>query len=281
MKNTSICSTIEIAGTIEVLHARYSGHAFSPHWHEEFAIGLIDTGVEQFEYQGGTYRAAEGEIVLLNSGEVHTGEAFDERGFGFRMLYIPETTFKAIVTPESTPNGSFQFRSAILDSRTARLNLLAAHRSLEDGSSSLERESRFITAIARVISEASSWSLPKKLLSAPAAILRARDYLHEHLFEDVRLSDLAAMAQISKFHLLRGFRDRFGLPPHAYQLQHRIFRAKHLLRVLPPAEVAHHCGFVDQSHLHRVFRALAGTTPGRYAQQFHPIPAIPSPRKLR
>ena len=34
-----------------------------------------------------------------------------------------------------------------------------------------------------------------------------------HLFEEVRLSDLAEMAAISKFHLLRAFRDRFGLPP--------------------------------------------------------------------
>jgi AraC-like DNA-binding protein len=281
MKETTKCSTIDIAGSIEVLHARYAGHAFSPHWHEEFAIGLIDAGVEQFEYQGATYRAAEGEIVLLNAGEVHTGEAFDERGFGFRMLYIPETTFREIAAAEATPEGSFRFRSAVLDSRTAQLNLLAAHQTLEDGSSSLERESRFIAAIAGLISEASSWSLPKRLVSAPAAILQARDYLHEHLCEDVRLSDLAEMARISKFHLLRAFRDRFGMPPHAYQLQRRIFRAKQLLRVLPPAEVAHRCGFVDQSHLHRVFRSLVGTTPGRYAQQFHPIPEIPSPRMLR
>lgn len=281
MKDTTRCSTIDIAGPIEVLHARYSGHAFAPHWHEEFAIGLIDKGVEQFEYQGATYRAAEGEIVLLNAGEVHTGEAFDERGFGFRMLYIPETTFREIAAPETTSEGSFQFRSAVLHSHTAGLNLLHAHHSLEDGSSSLARESRFITAIAGLVAEASSWSLPQKLVSAPVAILRARDYLHEHLFEDVRLTELAEVTAISKFHLLRAFRDRFGLPPHAYQLQHRIFRAKQLLRVLPPAEVAHRCGFVDQSHMHRVFRALVGTTPGRYAQQFRPIPGPPAPRKLR
>src|SRR6267142_59670 len=49
MKEQTRCSTIDIAGRIEVLHARYFEHAFAPHWHDEFAIGLIDAGVEQFE----------------------------------------------------------------------------------------------------------------------------------------------------------------------------------------------------------------------------------------
>ena len=34
-------------------------------------------------------------------------------------------------------------------------------------------------------------------------------------------------------------------------------------------EVAITCGFADQSHFHRVFRSLVGTTPGCYAAQFH------------
>jgi hypothetical protein len=50
MKEQTRCSTNDIAGRIEVLHARYFDHAFAPHWHDEFAIGLIDAGVEQFEY---------------------------------------------------------------------------------------------------------------------------------------------------------------------------------------------------------------------------------------
>jgi AraC-like DNA-binding protein len=67
------------------------------------------------------------------------------------------------------------------------------------------------------------------------------------------------------------FRDRLALPPHAYQLQRRVFRARELLRVLPPAQIAQQCGFSDQSHFHRVFPAMVGTTPGRYAGQFHSV----------
>jgi len=51
--------------------------AFSPHWHEEYAVGLIDAGVEQFEYRGAVQRAVSGQIVLMTAGEIHTGEAVD------------------------------------------------------------------------------------------------------------------------------------------------------------------------------------------------------------
>ena len=103
MKNVARCLTFNLEGKIDVLHASYSGHAFSPHWHEEYAVGLIDTGVEQFEYRGATRRAASGQVVLMTAGEVHTGEAADKRGFGFRMLYVPESTG----TPQPQPGMLF------------------------------------------------------------------------------------------------------------------------------------------------------------------------------
>ena len=161
MKEQTRCTTLNIAGRIEVLHARYYEHAFAPHWHEEYAIGLIDAGVERFKYQGVTHQAVESEIVLLNAGDVHTGEGADERGFGFRMLYIPETTIREIALPSRHPQDSFHFQNAVLKSRSVARHLLAAHRSLENGASSLESESLFIGAIAGVLREASSWATPE------------------------------------------------------------------------------------------------------------------------
>ena len=41
MKNLTRCFSLDVAGRVDVLQARYYGHALSPHWHEEYAIGLI------------------------------------------------------------------------------------------------------------------------------------------------------------------------------------------------------------------------------------------------
>ena len=274
MKEWTRCSTIDIAGRIEILHARYFDHAFAPHWHDEFAIGLIDAGVEQFEYGGAVYRATQGEVVLLDAGQVHTGQGFDDRGFGFRMLYVPESTFRETALPAwNGGSGSLHFRTTVLNNVHARTCLLAAHTSFDSGAPALEVESRFVRAFAYLLTVAGSWGAPKTSTAAPAALVEARDYLNAHLVRDVSLAELAQIAGLSKFHLLRLFRQRFGLTPHAYQLQQRILRAKQLLRVLPIADVAALCGFADQSHLHRVFRSLVGTTPGRYSQQFRSRPA--------
>lgn len=268
MKNLTRCFSLHIAGRIDVLQARYYGRAFSPHWHEEYAIGLITGGVEQFEYRGVTHRAGPGEIILMDAGEIHTGESWDERGFAFRMLYIPESTFREVAAGSRTVSGSLSFRNTVISDDGLRTALSELHAILDKGSSALEREGPFLSAAAKILDRAGSWKDSVANVQAPLAVQRARDYLQDHLFADISLDRLASVSGLSKFHLLRQFRAEFGMPPHSYQLQQRIIRAKTLLRILAPVEVAMTCGFADQSHFHRVFRSLVGTTPGCYAEQF-------------
>jgi len=57
------------------------------------------------------------------------------------------------------------------------------------------------------------------------------------------------------------------MPPHAFQTQVRIARAKNLLREGHSiSHVATMTGFVDQSHLTRHFKRLVKLTPGQYLQ---------------
>jgi AraC-like DNA-binding protein len=61
------------------------------------------------------------------------------------------------------------------------------------------------------------------------------------------------------------FKGATGAPPHAYQTQLRVTRAKQLLlagQLLK--EVAQEVGFFDQSHLLRHFRRHTGISPGQY-----------------
>ncbi len=57
------------------------------------------------------------------------------------------------------------------------------------------------------------------------------------------------------------------MPPHTYQLQLRMARARRLLqRGMEPGDVAAQLGFTDQSHLTRHFKRLFRLTPGQYAR---------------
>ncbi|MFG3256695.1 helix-turn-helix domain-containing protein [Streptomyces sp. NPDC048172] len=81
----------------------------------------------------------------------------------------------------------------------------------------------------------------------------------------VPVARIATEVGWSQGYLVRRFTQQIGLAPKAAARVLRFHRAMGLLTVgeAHPATVAEACGFYDQSHLNREFRALAGTTPGQ------------------
>ncbi|HEY0395476.1 MAG TPA: helix-turn-helix transcriptional regulator [Candidatus Elarobacter sp.] len=88
--------------------------------------------------------------------------------------------------------------------------------------------------------------------------------------EPVRLDGAARLAGMHPAHFARAFRRHIGMTPSRYRRRERVRVASRLLlgsgRSL--ADVAHECGFTDQSHLTNVFRETAGVTPKRYRAAF-------------
>jgi transcriptional regulator GlxA family with amidase domain len=94
----------------------------------------------------------------------------------------------------------------------------------------------------------------------------ARDYLRTHASEPVTIAELAGMMGLAESHLIRAFHREFGLPPHAYQMRLRLATAGEFLASgLSVSTVAFECGFADQSHLSRNFKAVYGLTPAAWA----------------
>jgi AraC-like DNA-binding protein len=86
---------------------------------------------------------------------------------------------------------------------------------------------------------------------------------------DLKLSELASVAGVSTYHFCRQFKRSTGVSPWQYVLRWRVDRAAAMLATnlsTPVAAVAAACGFVDQSHLTRVFRRLRRLTPGQFRQ---------------
>jgi AraC family transcriptional regulator len=92
------------------------------------------------------------------------------------------------------------------------------------------------------------------------------DYIHENLGADVSLSQIAAAANMSKYHFAKSFRQAVGVAPHKYLVKLRIERARKLLlsEDLSVEEIAHRVGYTDKSHFAAQFVKIVGTTPYRY-----------------
>ena len=103
---------------------------------------------------------------------------------------------------------------------------------------------------------------------APSSKLdRAIAYINNNLDKNLRVAEIAAVANISKYHFCRLFKRSIGISPYQYLLQQRIKRAKALLQSnseLSIADLSLRCGFASQSHLCKCFRKFTGFTPKAY-----------------
>ncbi|GAB4367616.1 MAG: AraC family transcriptional regulator [Elainellaceae cyanobacterium] len=91
-------------------------------------------------------------------------------------------------------------------------------------------------------------------------------YIQDHLEQDIALSDIASVLNLSQYHFCRLFKQSTGLAPHQYLTQCRIDRAKQLLRStqLPITEIAFAVGLNSHSSFTRLFRRCAGMTPKEF-----------------
>jgi AraC-like DNA-binding protein len=92
---------------------------------------------------------------------------------------------------------------------------------------------------------------------------RVRMRLAGDLQELIEIQALAKEAELSVDHLIRGFRQRFGISPGQYRSRERFRQAAHRLRNgnEPIKAVAHAFGFADAYSFTRAFRRHLGVLP--------------------
>lgn len=112
----------------------------------------------------------------------------------------------------------------------------------------------------RVLSR--STDLPVGFRSFAVAIT----YVQEHLHEDIRMNDLAALTHLSPSQFRKRFRALFHLSPREFVLRTRLQTAAQRLSMTrdPIIYIALDCGFASQSYFTAQFRAFFGISPNKY-----------------
>ncbi len=252
---------------MECMAATFITHEFSPHSHDTFSIGAIEAGCQVAMIRGERAHTGPGALYLINPGETHDGQPGADEGYRYRMVYPDVALFTEILEEATgrafrgTPSFS---RQLLVDPHLAEA-FNRAHSRLEDGSSELESEESMYTVLSAMFSRHGSAIIVPQNFSEPVGVRRARDYILAHFDHEIGLEGLAREAGLSRAHLIRAFRRHYFITPHAYQTDLRIRHARHLLRSgESPADTALACGFADQAHFTRHFKARTGLTPGKY-----------------
>ena len=96
---------------------------------------------------------------------------------------------------------------------------------------------------------------------------RVIDFISENLDKNLPLSDLAEIANMSKYHFAKSFRQATGIAPHQYLVKMRIEKARRLLLAedtVSLADIAHRVGYADPTFFAAQFAKLVGVSPNRY-----------------
>jgi AraC-like DNA-binding protein len=251
---------------LECLRARFRKHAYAPHAHDTYVVGAIVSGVEAIRYRGTRLTAPAGSVVAINPDELHDGSPLGA-GFAYRMFYAPPTLMRDLAGEiAGRASGLPAFVDGVIDDADLAARLARVHRLMEAEGAALNAEEGLVEVLSTVIRRHGKGSPGlRRPGDERTSVRRVRAYIDAHCTNDMSLDDLARLASLSRFHLIRAFRKQVGMTPHVYLTCRRVARAKALLRRrLSLVEVALDCGFFDQSHLSRVFKSHTGITPGQY-----------------
>lgn len=251
---------------LECLSATFFTHRFPRHTHDTYVMGIVHAGCNAYSQGGVKVYAGAGDICVINPGVVHDGGAFD-RGFSYRMTY-PSVALMKELAEDVTGRPAHRapsFNAPIMRDDEVTALFRSAHERMEAGEEAVGADEDLIAAYGLMLLRYADLDPPDAIGREPKRIGRVRAFLEENFSTPVDLKTLAEIAGLSRFQLLRAFRRQTGMTPHAYLTDCRVRTARRLLaRGETIAEAALACGFSDQSHLTRIFKAHAGLTPARY-----------------
>ena len=261
---------------IETLRAHFEGHAYDPHWHDSYLMGVTEQGVQQFNCRRARHNSVPGQVFLVEPGEVHDGDAPTADGFTYHMLYLDPQWLAREVSA-----GGGMRRSTVNWASPAPWPTIHAWRCppAKPSRHCSSGELRIVRQtgngpLARTPHRPTPLAHPLPRRSAPAAGgPKGREYLHDHPHQDVGIDQLAPASGVDRFRLSRAFKGAFGLPPHAYLVQLRLSKRPTPARQgRATRDGGDGLGFADQSHLGRWFARAYGLTPAVYRKRCSNVP---------
>ena len=249
-----------------LFHMRSQGEtAVEFHYHEFCKVLFLIRGGGSYFVDGQRYAVQPGDIILVGSRSIHRPEL--EPGERI-VLYIDPEYLRRESTEDCDLLQLFSGEKGHVLRNTQRLFRLAAQLERELGEEGYGREIlsssallRLLVQMGRALEKTADPGAGAKLPASPR-IREIMTYIEEHLEEDLDAERIANAFFISKYHMMRQFRQETGTTVHLYLTQRRLLKARSLMDAgMRATEACYRCGFRSYSSFTRSCAKLLGTTP--------------------
>ncbi len=232
-----------------------------------FEVTLVDFADKTILHRGTQQRIRSGDVGLRSPFEVGKLVRRHQDATRVRILALDEA--ELLDACDEVGCRPRDLRSVLTYGAHSRLFAVTSSvfEAMEAGAPAIQIQTMLARSAAEVIRTLSRTTTASTPQRSPTSARRIRELLHDRLTDDLTLDDVAAEVALSRAHIVHVFQGAYHLGPFEYLMKIRVAKARELLAIgLRPIDVAHACGFCDQSHLNRWFTRAVGVTPGRYAE---------------
>lgn len=239
---------------------------FQPNWHSNVELQCCISGEGVVRINAETYDMRPGDVVVINSEEIHVTYAEDQ--VRYHCLIIDNSFF----TANGLDAAQLQFQHLIHDPELfitiQRIAEAYGRWNKDHAISDALQIRRDVLEILCILYDRYRQPQEQVHFLATQRIKSAMDYVRQNLPEQLSLDVLAGHVGVSKFHLSREFKRATGMTVVTYINLCRCTEARQMiLDGAPVSNAALACGFENMSYFTRAFKQLFGCVPSAYQKR--------------
>lgn len=262
----------------KIFHIRdCTDREFSFHYHEFYKIIYLVDGKVDYKVEGKTYHLKPHDFVLVGANVIHKPEIDGAAPYERYIVYLSEEFLAeenergeslkyCFAEAERLQNRVVHFEPESYEQLVGCLmRMEQIERQKEEYMGDLLLKSAFLEFM--VLFNRNVVRQPKAYITTAAyhgKVIDVITYIQEHLTEDINVDVLARQCYISKYYLMRQFKEATGYSIHQYINEKRIQAARRMiLSGMPASKACYECGFKDYSTFARRFKMIVGRAPSK------------------
>ena len=233
------------------------------HLHDRLTIVALEEGNLKLNLKNNQIILNEKQIAIINPFEIHSAIKIDKNSFNLYSAYFDINWIIRLQQDMFNTKEYILFAKSIVEDKKIYMSFINLCQTILSDNFSIKKEEEIINFLSMIMTK--NYIKPTTFPKKDGLVFNIKKYIDTNINTNLTLEILSKEFLVTPFHIIRIFKQEFGLTPYQYILNAKINLSKKLISQNNSiAEVALECGFNDQSHLYKYFKLVFSITPKEY-----------------